>query len=233
MTKQRQPIVVDVDTGIDDAFGLLYLCAQPGVEIVGVSSVCGNVGLKAATRNTRAVMALAGRADVPVWPGARRPARRPARRRQHRPRRERPRLRRTARAAKRRTRARRRGRRRSSRRRARMRANSSWSPPGRSPISRSRCMREPQLPRLVEALRHHGRRLSRSGQRHAGGRVQHLARSGSGARRVSRLSRRGRRADDRRRPRRHAQDADQTARSRSSRASAARACRVGPRYCGS
>jgi len=33
-------------------------------------AVVGNVSLAAATRNTRAVLALAGRADIPVWPGA-------------------------------------------------------------------------------------------------------------------------------------------------------------------
>ena len=35
-----------------------------------MSTVVGNVSLAAATRNTRAVMALAGRGDIPVWPGA-------------------------------------------------------------------------------------------------------------------------------------------------------------------
>jgi len=62
--------VIDVDTGIDDAFGLLYALAAPEMNIVGVSTVAGNVSLNHATRNTRAVLALAGRADIPVWPGA-------------------------------------------------------------------------------------------------------------------------------------------------------------------
>jgi purine nucleosidase len=64
------PLVIDVDTGIDDAFGLLYALAAPQTNIVGVSTVAGNVSLNHATRNTRAVLALAGRADIPVWPGA-------------------------------------------------------------------------------------------------------------------------------------------------------------------
>jgi purine nucleosidase len=64
------PLVIDVDTGIDDAFGLLYALAAPKTNIVGVSTVAGNVSLSHATRNTRAVLALAGRADIPVWPGA-------------------------------------------------------------------------------------------------------------------------------------------------------------------
>ena len=70
MSHQAEPLVIDVDTGIDDALALLYACAAPAAEILGVSTVVGNVGLNAATRNTRAVLALAGRGDIPVWPGA-------------------------------------------------------------------------------------------------------------------------------------------------------------------
>ena len=69
MTDKATPLLIDVDTGIDDAFGLLYVCARPDARLVGVSTVAGNVDLERATRNTRAVLALAGRADVPVWPG--------------------------------------------------------------------------------------------------------------------------------------------------------------------
>src|SRR5277367_6812000 len=63
------PLILDVDTGIDDAFALLYALAQPSIRLIGVSSVAGNVDLAKATRNTRAVLALAGRGDIPVWPG--------------------------------------------------------------------------------------------------------------------------------------------------------------------
>jgi purine nucleosidase len=70
MPQHVEPLVIDVDTGIDDALALLYGCAQDRLQILGVSTVVGNVGLAAATRNTRAVLALAGRADIPVWAGA-------------------------------------------------------------------------------------------------------------------------------------------------------------------
>ena len=70
MSGPLEPLVIDVDTGIDDALALLYACAHEGVQILGVSTVVGNVSLAAATRNTRAVLALAGRTDIPVWPGA-------------------------------------------------------------------------------------------------------------------------------------------------------------------
>jgi len=67
------PLALDVDTGIDDAFGLLYALGRPEVSLVGVSAIAGNVSRDRAARNTRAVLALAGRADVPVWPGAEQP----------------------------------------------------------------------------------------------------------------------------------------------------------------
>src|SRR5271166_48773 len=70
MSDHAEPIVMDVDTGIDDAMALLYACAHQGAHILGVSTVVGNVSLAAATRNTRAVLALARRDDIPVWPGA-------------------------------------------------------------------------------------------------------------------------------------------------------------------
>ncbi len=70
MSHEPETVFVDVDTGIDDAFALLYACAETGARLLGVSTVVGNVSLANATRNTRAVLALAGRADVPVSPGA-------------------------------------------------------------------------------------------------------------------------------------------------------------------
>ena len=66
-------LLIDVDTGIDDALGLLHACAAPEAELLGVTTLSGNVDLERATRNTRAVLALAGRADLPVWAGCDRP----------------------------------------------------------------------------------------------------------------------------------------------------------------
>jgi purine nucleosidase len=70
MSQQTEFLVIDVDTGIDDALALLYACAEPHAHMLGVSTVVGNVSLEAATRNTRAVLSLAGRSDIPVWPGS-------------------------------------------------------------------------------------------------------------------------------------------------------------------
>ena len=67
------PIVVDCDTGVDDALALLYLARQPEVDIVAVGCVHGNAPVARVARNTLQVLALAGRADTPVAVGAARP----------------------------------------------------------------------------------------------------------------------------------------------------------------
>jgi purine nucleosidase len=60
------PLLLDVDTGIDDSLALLFACASPDAEIVAVTCVAGNVDAQQVARNTRAVLELAGRADVEV-----------------------------------------------------------------------------------------------------------------------------------------------------------------------
>ena len=70
MSQPKDLLLIDVDTGIDDALALLYACADRHALILGVSTVVGNVSLPTATRNTRAVLAMVGRSDIPVWPGA-------------------------------------------------------------------------------------------------------------------------------------------------------------------
>jgi purine nucleosidase len=72
-TADRVPLFVDVDTGIDDALALLYACASPDVELLGAGCVGGNVDARQVAVNTRAVLELAGRTDVPVFLGRERP----------------------------------------------------------------------------------------------------------------------------------------------------------------
>ncbi|MET1231485.1 MAG: nucleoside hydrolase, partial [Candidatus Limnocylindrales bacterium] len=79
MSATRVPIILDVDTGIDDSLALLYACASPEAEILAVTCVAGNVDLDNVQRNTRAVLELAGRADIEVALGADRPLIRPLR----------------------------------------------------------------------------------------------------------------------------------------------------------
>ncbi len=67
---RRRPILVDCDTGIDDALALAYLLAEPAVEIVGVTTVSGNTDAARAAANTLSLFELAGVDDIPVAVGA-------------------------------------------------------------------------------------------------------------------------------------------------------------------
>jgi len=66
-------LILDVDTGIDDAIALLYACASPEAVLVAATAVAGNTDARQAAENTRAVLALAGRGDVEVALGRERP----------------------------------------------------------------------------------------------------------------------------------------------------------------
>jgi purine nucleosidase len=73
----RQPLILDVDTGIDDSLALLYAAASPDAELVAVTCVSGNVDAQQVAQNTLAVLELAGRGDVEVALGREVPLVRP------------------------------------------------------------------------------------------------------------------------------------------------------------
>lgn len=66
-------ILVDVDTGVDDALALVFAALHPGFNLRAVTCVAGNAPLDDVYRNTRAVLSVAGAAHVPVARGASRP----------------------------------------------------------------------------------------------------------------------------------------------------------------
>ncbi len=67
------PVVMDVDTGVDDACALLLAARHQGLDLRAVTCVGGNTDVDQVTRNTLAVLEIAGRVDVPVGRGAERP----------------------------------------------------------------------------------------------------------------------------------------------------------------
>ena len=67
----NKTLLVDCDTGIDDAIALLYLLADPDVEICAITTVFGNISATAAARNTLWALDVAGRTgEVPVAIGS-------------------------------------------------------------------------------------------------------------------------------------------------------------------
>ena len=77
MTEHR--ILLDVDTGIDDALAIIYLAASAEVEFVAAGSVHGNVDARRAALNTLRVLEVCGYNDVPVALGAAQPLAQPLR----------------------------------------------------------------------------------------------------------------------------------------------------------
>lgn len=63
-------IILDLDTGIDDAMCLTYVLGSPEGELIGVTGVFGNVQVEQGVRNARAILALYGQNHIPVIAGA-------------------------------------------------------------------------------------------------------------------------------------------------------------------
>lgn len=66
------PVLIDCDTGIDDALALLYLAAlhhEGEVELVGATTTAGNVDVTQTAINTRWVLDQCGLEQIPVVPG--------------------------------------------------------------------------------------------------------------------------------------------------------------------
>ncbi|MEV6240841.1 nucleoside hydrolase [Lentzea sp. NPDC051838] len=63
-------LIIDTDPGVDDAFAIALAARSPEVDLVGLTTVFGNVGLGHTTRNAQRLLAHLGRTDVPVVKGA-------------------------------------------------------------------------------------------------------------------------------------------------------------------
>jgi purine nucleosidase len=66
-------LYLDCDTGVDDAVALAFLLATPDVDLAGIGTVSGNTSAAQAATNTLNLLALAGRADIPVAVGEHHP----------------------------------------------------------------------------------------------------------------------------------------------------------------
>ncbi len=66
-------MIIDTDPGVDDAMAILYAAHDPAIELLGLTTVFGNVPVQKATRNALRLCDLAG-LDIPVAEGAARPS---------------------------------------------------------------------------------------------------------------------------------------------------------------
>jgi inosine-uridine nucleoside N-ribohydrolase len=66
-------IIIDTDPGIDDAMAILFAYASPELEVVGLTSIFGNVHTRLATQNALRLVEFAGQPHTPVAHGADKP----------------------------------------------------------------------------------------------------------------------------------------------------------------
>lgn len=63
-------LILDLDMGVDDAMALAYALASPEVELIGITTVFGNVPCAQSVENCLAMLELLGHPEVPVVAGA-------------------------------------------------------------------------------------------------------------------------------------------------------------------
>ncbi|MCB0211618.1 MAG: nucleoside hydrolase [Anaerolineae bacterium] len=63
-------IVIDTDPGIDDAMAILFALKAPEIELMGLTTIYGNVHTDLATQNALRLVEFAGRPDISVAHGA-------------------------------------------------------------------------------------------------------------------------------------------------------------------
>jgi len=73
----RKKLILDVDTGTDDAVAIMLAALHPALELVGCTTVNGNAPVEYCTDNTLRVLDHIGRRDIPVHEGASKPLVRP------------------------------------------------------------------------------------------------------------------------------------------------------------
>ena len=74
---QPHSLIIDTDPGQDDAVAILLALASPEINLLGITTVAGNVPLALTQENARKICDLAGRTDMQVFAGLDRPLVRP------------------------------------------------------------------------------------------------------------------------------------------------------------
>jgi len=67
---RRDRVIIDTDPGIDDSMTILMAFEEPSIEIIGLTTIFGNVTTEYATRNALLLCERAGHSEVPVAEGS-------------------------------------------------------------------------------------------------------------------------------------------------------------------
>ncbi|XP_068165824.1 inosine-uridine preferring nucleoside hydrolase-like [Antennarius striatus] len=66
-------LIIDVDTGVDDAQAIMVALADPDVTVLGITCCFGNTPLQNVLKNTLRVLKVCNRLDIPVFRGCGKP----------------------------------------------------------------------------------------------------------------------------------------------------------------
>ncbi|XP_061660765.1 inosine-uridine preferring nucleoside hydrolase-like isoform X2 [Syngnathoides biaculeatus] len=69
----KKKLILDVDTGVDDAQAIMMALIAPDVEILGITCCHGNTPLEKVLKNTLRVLKVCNRLDIPVYAGCSQP----------------------------------------------------------------------------------------------------------------------------------------------------------------
>ena len=72
-----RPVILDVDTGVDDALAIMLALRSPELQVAGILTVSGNVHISRSTANTLTVLDILDAPPIPVAAGAAAPLARP------------------------------------------------------------------------------------------------------------------------------------------------------------
>lgn len=73
---QTKKLIIDCDPGIDDSIALMLALSCPELEVVGITTVCGNVPAELGAENALKILKFMDRLDIPVYYGAEHPLKR-------------------------------------------------------------------------------------------------------------------------------------------------------------
>uniref|UniRef100_A0A8D2ZSN6 Inosine/uridine-preferring nucleoside hydrolase domain-containing protein n=1 Tax=Scophthalmus maximus TaxID=52904 RepID=A0A8D2ZSN6_SCOMX len=71
--RMKKKLIIDVDTGVDDAQAIMVALANPDVEVLGITCCHGNTPLENVLKNTLRVLKVCNRLDIPVYRGCAEP----------------------------------------------------------------------------------------------------------------------------------------------------------------
>ena len=69
----RIPILMDCDPGHDDAIAIILALSSEKLNVLGITTACGNQTIEKTTKNAQGICEFLGRRDVPVAQGRKAP----------------------------------------------------------------------------------------------------------------------------------------------------------------